>query len=171
VERPPETALETPPGFEITDSAESFAVEMRWFGAQHVAVALIGIMCVGVGWIESTDPRGFGSVALGSGFLVGALFLYLALAGVLNATRVTVKAGALAVRFGPLPWRRGRSYGPGALKGVEVRERQSQSARSAGPVTYEVWTRDHGDVARRLIGGLPSIDAAEWLQHQIELRL
>jgi hypothetical protein len=172
--RPPEPPpKEAPPRIKVVErSADHFRVRWRWFQPRVFIGAGMSVFWGALCWVlEVGFGRDPGFAALLPCVAFEVVLAYWTLAGLFNSTEVSVTRGALSVHHGPVPWWGTRRYAPGALKSVEVRARRGADPRIVSEIRYELWARDNGDVVQRIVGGLASPDAVDWLQEEIEQRL
>jgi hypothetical protein len=156
----------------VERSEDGFRVRWRWFQPRVFVGAGMSVFWGAAVWLlEVGAGRDPGLAMLIPCVALEAALAYWTLAGLLNSTEIRVTRGALSVRHGPVPWWGTRRFAAGSLKGVEVRARRGTDARAASEIRYELWARDNGDSVRRLVGGLSSPDAVDWLQEEIERRL
>src|SRR4051794_40802165 len=82
---------------------DPLTLKRRWFELQHLGWAATGLVfiVVGAGLYQAKAGNRFGS---GLFVALGILAVYVALAGLLNATVVRVDRVGLRVLHGPLPW-------------------------------------------------------------------
>jgi hypothetical protein len=101
---------------------------------------------------------------------VGVGLTYWVLCGYLNRTRITLSAGELLVRHGPLPW-----FGNRLLQNDQIRqlycEEQFQRSCSANSRQFQLSAMLADNTRITLIKGLASPGEARFLESALEQRL
>jgi len=147
-------------GYRARPGATQRVWRYRWFAWTSVALIIVGVIFTGmssvfiVGAIASAGVMGLLSLLLPH-FWVGICVLYWGIAHLVNRTTITVSGGEIRAVTGPLPW-------PG------VTRRRSEILRADHSVVgwgrgyarqYAVRLVDHGQRARKLLGGLTEEEA------------
>ncbi len=101
---------------------------------------------------------------------VGVGITYSTIAGFLNRTRVTVNAGEVTIRHGPLPWIGNRNVPAGEIRQL-FREETISTGRSGSSATYHLNAITRENRKLRLIRGIPAADVALYLEQEIEKAL
>ncbi len=144
------------------------AFERRWFGLRHALGGTLGLGMAGFMllldsatsfWPLAALPWAAAFAGLGYGVM-----------GALNRTVVTVDAEAVRVNHRPMPWFGRRVFYRGALEGVYVLERVSNTGQSR-IVRYEVWVKQTAGRAAKLIGGLHSAHEACYIEDRLKTAL
>jgi hypothetical protein len=174
-ERRSRAPVPLPTRFQVVDTSLGLSVTWRWIGLQHLfmvffCVAWDGVLLVWYGAAisqQQVQMMLFGSLHA----FVGVGITYATLAGLLNRTRVEVRAGVLSIRHSPLPWPGNRELHAREIDQLYCVERIRHS-RNSTRVTYElnaIRRRDGRTV--KLIGGLDDPQQALFLEQQIEEKL
>lgn len=100
----------------------------------------------------------------------GLAITYLAVANLINHSAVDVTAGTLRVRHGPLPWLPMPTLPARAIEQLYVTKKVRRN-KNGTTVTYELRaiTREHA--GQLLLGGLPELEQALWLEQELEAHL
>jgi len=144
------------------------AFERRWFGVRHALGGTLGVGMAGfMLLLDSAASFWPLSVLPWAAALTGISY---GVVGALNRTVVTVDSEAVRVDHRPMPWFGRRVFYRGALEGVYVLERVSNTGQ-ARVVRYEVWVKLTAGRASKLVGGLHSAHEACYIEDRLKSAL
>lgn len=177
----PETPSADPAGeaplpdhFALTHVGANLVLEFRWFWWLSVVMLPFAILWDGylVLWYLGMQPPPSGPM-LGFPMLyvvMGVGFMYYAIAGLVNRTRVTVGGGAVDVRIGPLPWPGSKRVEVSDIAQVYV-EKLVTRLRYSEYYSYQVNALTPQNRKLTLVSGLEDRDVALRLEQEIEKAL
>lgn len=160
-----------PWGCRFEHRGDRLQITWRWLGVgsalASAAVAIWNFYAVQMwsapnDYVHGTPPIAF-TLALSC---VSVALSYMALATLINATRLAVDRSALRVSHGPLPWR-----GPPPIQVRELDQLFVKCSRrdlGAGVVSFSLHAMMRGGEERLLVAGLPERAQAEFLEREIE---
>ncbi len=100
----------------------------------------------------------------------GLVMLYIALAGIINRTIITVDNVALSIRHFPLPWRHSGAIASGNIEQLYCREYQIQN-RGQTWNRYDLCALLRSGIERKLLKGIDTAEDALYLEREIENHL
>ncbi|MGD8451320.1 MAG: hypothetical protein PVJ57_05825 [Phycisphaerae bacterium] len=168
-----EVPVPQPRGLHVEDWDGNLRITRRWFSPAFIFLVffcafwdefLVFWYSIAFGgdapWIMAVFP--ILHVAVGIGLT------YFTLCGFVNRTVITVDAGQLAIRHGPLPWPGNRVVPTGDLEQLYCRERLRHSNRGRTSVQYELHAATVGGGRIKLLGMLDDPEHALFLEQRIE---
>lgn len=179
----PPRAVPCPAGLQIEERGTGLHIWWRWF---HPMLIFLGFFClawnafllvwygiaVGIGGMAPWPVRVLMFVFPLAHVAVGVGLSYFTLAGLLNRTRITVEAGTLSVRHGPIPWKQPPTLFVDDVEDFYVTRGGEQSdGKSGAGYGLHAIDRDGGrvDLIRRLTDGEIALCVAERLRRQLKL--
>jgi hypothetical protein len=129
-----------------------------------VLFVLCSPIALGVGWDDLRTSR----YAQGIMAILAVFFLYVALAGWLNTSTLTLTRDQLSVRHGPFPWPGNRRLPAKSIRGLKVVEHYIRT-ENGKRLTYRlIATTLHGDTIRLISAFDKSdCDAAEYTRQTL----
>ena len=165
--------LDAPRGVTFAQSGSALVLDYRWFHMKHVlfavfSVAWVGFLVVWVGIASEGEPV----MALLSLFhvAVGLWLAYLAVTGFVNHTIITVGRGQLQVEHTPLPWPGNRTVPTSAIDQLYVK-RVVRRTKNGKSITYQLRLQTKAGRDLKLLGGMPTPTAAQFLERVTEQHL
>ncbi len=140
----------TPPERVSVDTGpDGNVIRFRWHSSTSrwlVLFVLCSPIALGVGWNDLLTSR----YAQGILAILALCFLYLALAGWLNTSTITLARNQLGVRHGPFPWPGNRRLPAKSIRGLAVVEHYVQT-ENGKRLTYRlIATTIRGETIRLL---------------------
>jgi hypothetical protein len=131
-------------------------------GGGSVAAIVVGLLCGAALLAGGRGAADLGEIALAAG-IIGPMFGYATLVGLLNSTTITVSGGLLHVTSGPVPVSCDKRIGERMRKQLYVKSEAVQNR-----VIYALYaaTTDGRDV--KLLSGLSTQDEVHFLEQEIE---
>jgi hypothetical protein len=142
-------------------------IRFRWHSSASKWLVLFVIcspIALAIGWNDLLTSR----YAQGILAILAFCFLYIALAGWLNASTITLTRNQLSVRHGPFPWPANRRLPAKSIRGLKVVEHYVQT-ENGKRLTYRlIATNLLGDIIR-LISAFDKSDhdAAEYIRQTL----
>lgn len=171
----PKRKVSLPAKFKVNPSAREFELRWRWWGG----FSWFWLVFAGI-WNLITLPMtvmmllegefGFELLFMAPFMLVGAATGYLALAYLLNSSRLSVTRGELTLSHGPLPYG-GKTYPARRLEQLFCQQYEAGQVnhRPVYAFRVQVLLREGGQEV--LVSGLDTLEEALYLERQIEERL
>lgn len=169
----PETmAVGLPAKMKLVPDGMGLIITRRWFGWQTIFLTVFAIFWDSflVFWYAIVAKEGAGLVfVLFPIFhvIAGVVITYLALAGWLNTTRVSINFEKITVISGPLPFLNNRAVESSAIRQLYSKERITRS-RNGTTSHYDVHAILADERNIKLAGGLESSEQAVFLEQEIE---
>jgi hypothetical protein len=101
---------------------------------------------------------------------IGSVVTYTTVAKFVNATRITLARGWLAISHGPLPWSGGLAIDSTTLAQLYCKERISRG-RNGPQYRYEVWAVLKDGAHRKLISADLQPEQALYIEQELERAL
>lgn len=176
---PERAPVALPQGFELSTRDGHLRITRRWFNLPELVLIPFAVAWNAflVGWyataLGNDMPGGMNIIMLVFPVVhvaVGVGVAYRAVANLVNRTTLLVTPAALAVRHLPLPWWPAPSVPVGEVEQLYC-TRNVRHGKNGTSVTFELRavTREHASLL--LIGGLPDLDHALWMEQEIERHL
>ena len=151
----------------VTEGPEGRSVHFRWHSSASkwlVLFVVVSPIALGIGWQELLTSH-FAQAILGT--LAGS-FLYVALAGWLNTSTVTLAGRELRVRHGPFPWPGMRRIPAALIRALEVEEHYVQT-ENGQRLTYHLIAVTRTGKRVRIVSAFDRYDqgAAEFLRRTL----
>lgn len=167
-------ALPPPDGVTVAEQAGGLVVKRRWFHATYLGLLAFAVFWDGflVVWYAAA----FAGFASGEGDALFALLFpllhvaagvgitWMALAGLLNRTTVTVRGSKLRVQHGPVPWAHPPVIPTARLRQLFVVQRRG----SKGAISYELHARLTDGSSEKLLGGLRDLRQGRYIEKRVE---
>ncbi len=163
---------ELPDMIKVTRDSSGLNIVRRWLSSKYkflvfFAIVWDGFLIIGLGGpIRSGNYSNisFMSVHILAGFFV----TYLALAGIINKTRITVNPRSITIRHGPMPGWRNKEIDPSHLKQLYSREFVSYSKRGGQNRSYELHAETKSGKDIKLLADIENKEQALYIEQEIE---
>ncbi len=170
-------ALPAPKGMTVATEGGGLVIRRRWFSPSAFfllgfAVFWDGFLVVWYTIALSGALGGDDAAAMALLFpllhvAAGVGITWLALATLLNTTKITLRSGELSVEHGPVPWKRPPTLKAGDLEQLWVVEKRGNK----GGRSYQLHARTRQGVAHKLVSGLQDVNQARFLERRLEAAL
>jgi hypothetical protein len=150
-----------------------FEIVRTWLGWQAIFLTVFAVFWDGFLFFWYSMALGFGAVNMMMVLFplihvaAGVGITYTALAGWLNATRISVDQGKVTVRHGPLPWLGNKDLDATNIQQLYSKEKIS-TGRNSTSVTYEVHAITADGRNEKLVSGLESSEQALYIEQEVE---
>jgi hypothetical protein len=156
-----------PGGITVQDDGYQLEITRKWFGCSTVGIGVFALIWNGMIWFIFV-PAGFSSFGI---FLlpfiaVGIGFLYMTVAGFLNATTIRVDTSNLSIQHGPVPYP-GKTLASQDIEQFYTKQRVHHNENSTS-YTYELHAVTFEGKKQKLIGGLSESDQAVYIEQEVE---
>lgn len=167
----PREVVQLPRGMAL-DRGSDLVITRRWLSSLAFFLLFFtllwdGFMGIFLYSLASVDDSGFPWFSL-LHLAVGAGLTYAVVCQFVNRTTVTVRAGQLEVKHGPLWWPGHKNLDARSLRQVYVRKKVSHSSKGGTSVAYEVEYVAADGRTGSLLGELPRPEQALFIEQQLE---
>ncbi len=169
-----------PDHISVEDDGMRLRIERRWFSLSALGILVFAVFWNGIIW--AVFVPNFGRIRFGSNGSFGSLFMLPfiliglgmavhGLASLVNRTTITVDDGEILIQHRPIPYP-GQRLAAEDIQQLYTRQRVSTSSSSSGSrsstITYELRAIMQEGREKKLLGGLPRAEQAQYIEQEVE---
>ena len=156
-----------PDYFKVERGANDFSISWRWFDVSNLLVVFVAAAWIGFLVLFYLAAGGIPTIMIGHivvGFIVG----YIALAIVLNTTRIDVNAKTVKIRHFPLLWYPAPTLDSDDIEQIYVVEKYTDDKEGHRHFHYNLNAVLRDNRKKKLLTRLPSVDQGLYLEQEFE---